>query len=91
MNMTLRILSTLAVSLLLSVNVYAASARHSNNASQDQGSGGSYASSDSVGSYSSASRGSRVSVPELDGSMAFLALGLAFAVVGVAREKRRSR
>ena len=30
------------------------------------------------------------SVPELDGSIAFLALGLTFALVGVAREARRS-
>jgi hypothetical protein len=30
-------------------------------------------------------------VPELDGSMAFLALGLTFAVGGLIREKRRTR
>lgn len=37
------------------------------------------------------SRPSAQSVPELDGSMAFLALGLTFAVGALVREKRRNK
>lgn len=36
-------------------------------------------------------RPSAQSVPELDGSMAFLALGLTFAVGALVREKRRNK
>jgi len=67
--------------MLVSANVFAADAGSSDSSSSSQA---------SVGSYGSTASGSAVAVPELDGSMAFLALGLTFALVGVARESRRS-
>ena len=46
---------------------------------------------DNKGSKSNATATKPTAVPELDGSMAVMALGLTLAVGGLIREKRRSR
>lgn len=73
--MGIKLLLGLGLSLLLSSNVMAQS--HGNGNGNGHGHG-------------RPARPSVQPVPELDGSMAFLALGLTFAVGALVREKRRT-
>lgn len=92
--MKTKILLGLALSLLLSSNVMAQSS--SGGQSDEQGSRVTRVTRGSEGvqvsprGHGRPGRPPAQSVPELDGSMAFLALGLMFAVGALVREKRRS-
>ncbi len=77
--MGIKLLLGLGLSLLLSSNVMAQSHGNGNGNGNGNGHG-----------HGRPARPSVQPVPELDGSMAFLALGLTFAVGALVREKRRT-
>ena len=88
--MKIRVLLALALSVLLSSNVLAASGSRGHPGEQRSHRDSQGSQAESQGSLEVRIISRAESVPELDGSMAFLALGLTFAAAGLVREKRRN-